>query len=89
MTDVEKLARYFAALIRAEYSADELAEVIRRNATPHYVGSCATHDFRDSNAYMFGAWSAMHFESPDLTSESTIRTMGMAWDIARESGFSV
>ena len=27
MTDVEKLARYFAALIRAEYSADELAEL--------------------------------------------------------------
>lgn len=87
MDDGNKLAQYFAALIRAEYTPDELAEVIKRNRANPGQG-CATHDFRDANAYMFGAWAAMHFAEPDF-SESCIELINRAWDIAREKEFTL
>lgn len=85
--DFAKLAAYFSALIRAEYTAEELAEVQRRNATAAYAGACATHDFRDANAYMFGAWAALHFEAPRLSDDATVEAMNQAWEIARSKGF--
>lgn len=89
MDDANKLARYFAALIRVEYTPDELAEVNRRNATPAYAGSCATHDFRDANAYMFGAFAALWFETPDAGNPDHSTLINRAWDIAREKEFTL
>lgn len=45
------LARELARTIRRWLTADELAEAVRRNATPEYAdhNMCATHDFCDAN----------------------------------------
>lgn len=88
MGDIQTLARYFAALIRAEYTAEELQEVIRRNRANPSKG-CATHDFRDSNAYMFGAFAALFFDCPDPSNSDHAGIMNAAWDIARQSGFAL
>lgn len=88
LSDILKLARYFSALIRAEYSRDEFAEVIRLNRTPEYIGACATHDFRDANAYMYGAFAALYFREIDFESDKDNALTNAAWDIARATGFA-
>jgi hypothetical protein len=60
--DPEQLAieigRIFVQLLRDELTADEFAEMQRRNATAEYAntGSCASHDFRDANEIMAEAF---------------------------------
>jgi hypothetical protein len=88
ISDAARLAAYFSALVRAELSPVELAEVRRRNASPDYAAACATHDFRDANALMFGAYAALAFEAPDPADESTADIMNQAWDLARARGFA-
>lgn len=88
-SDVVTLARYFSALIRAELSADEIAQVRERNRTAAYAGACATHDFRDANAYMFGAFAALRFEAPDISDEAANDLMDQAWDLARAQEFAL
>jgi hypothetical protein len=86
--DVVRLACYFSALIRAEASPIQLAEIRSRNASPEYAGACATHDLLDANCLMFGALSALLFEAPDLSDAATVELMGKAWDLARLKGFA-
>lgn len=87
------LARYFSALVTAHFDSDTLAEINRRNATPDYVCACATHDFTDANALMWGAWGALHFEAPDLSTADSAQAvadeMGRAWDAAKAAGFDI
>ena len=85
MENVEKLSRYFSALIRAEYTDAELSEVNRRNAQSDM--GCATHDFRDANAFMYGAWCALNFAEPDLAQDSTVDTINQAWNTSRAAQF--
>jgi hypothetical protein len=60
--DPEQLAveigRIFVELLRDELTADEFAEMQRRNATAEYerTRSCASHDFRDANMIMAQAF---------------------------------
>jgi len=83
--DVEKLSRYFSALIRAEYTDDELSEVNRRNAQSDM--GCATHDFRDANAYMYGAFCALMFRESNSESDTDVGMMNQAWDMSRAAQF--
>ena len=86
--DVVKLSRYFSALIRAEYTETELREVIERNKTPLYQsGACATHDFRDANAFMFGAFAALFFRQMDFESADEMQLHNLAWELSRQAGF--
>ena len=84
-----KLARFFAALVRAEFSAETLSRIVELNQTPRYRGCCATHDFCDANSLMYGAFCALHFREPDPACEDDVKNMNLAWDVARESGFTV
>lgn len=83
-----KLSQYFSALCRAEFSADTLAQINRLNATPEYQFACATHDFTDSNALIFGAFCALFFRVPDFTSDSDLALINRAWDLSRANGFA-
>lgn len=85
--DVIRLSRYFSALIRAEYSESELVEVNARNRKNPDQG-CATHDFRDANAYMYGAFCALFFTEPDAGEELDSALMNAAWDLSRATGFA-
>lgn len=85
--DILQLSRYFSALIRAEYTESELQEANARNRSAAYTAACASHDFRDSNSYMYGAFCALYFAEPDLNSESDCGKMNAAWDISRAMGF--
>ncbi len=90
INDIQTLAKYFAAIIRAEYTKEELETVNRRNRDPgytDYMSACATHDFRDSNAYIYGAYCALYFKEPDLSSEDDCQRMNHAWTLAKETGF--
>jgi hypothetical protein len=88
LSDVLRLARYFAALIRAEYTSEEFAEVIRLNRMPKQTGTCATHEFRDANAYMYGAFAALYFRTIEFESEKDIALINAAWTIAKATGFA-
>ena len=88
--DIQTLAKYFSALIRAEFTKEELETVNRRNRDPgytDYMAGCATHDFRDSNAYIYGAYCALYFQEPDLNSEVDCQRINHAWTLAKETGF--
>ena len=82
------LSRIFSALVRATFTPAELSEINRRNLTPAYAGACATHDFCDSNALMYGAFCALKFREPDPGSESDTEAMNRAWDESRLAGFA-
>lgn len=87
--DVERLSRYFSALIRAEYTESELQEVIRKNrAAGYHESSCATHDYRDSNAYMYGAFCALFFREAESDSEHDAALINFAWKLSQRSDFA-
>lgn len=92
MTDqqlAEKLASAFIEKIQACFSAEELAEVDRRNKTPEYGELvCATHDFADTNEQMSDAFKQVTMRWIDANSEADCELWGAAWDIAKKRGFS-
>ncbi len=88
MSDTKRLARYFAALISVEFTQSELQEVNRLNALPEYRHVCATHNFRDANAYMYGAFAALFFRPMECESESDCTICNDAWKLARNAGFN-
>lgn len=88
LEDTTTLARYFAALIREALSPYELAAVVLRNARPEYSRCCATHDFIDPNACMYGAFCALRFAPPDVASEADAALMNAAWTLARSANFA-
>jgi hypothetical protein len=55
------VARAFAIGLKASLSAEDLAEVVRRNRTADYADAslCASHDFCDANMVMYPAITAV------------------------------
>lgn len=53
----KRVAERFDARLRDALTAEEYAEVRRRNRTPEYAGCCASHDFCDANMVMLAAMS--------------------------------
>lgn len=87
------LAHRFALNIEETYS-DELDEIRRRNSSPEYLelGSCATHDFGDSNMAMLDAFAAVMGREPvmnedtaesEAASQADFALMNEAWALAR------
>lgn len=88
-TTATRIAQDFAARLRAELTAEEMAEVNRRNATAEYQnGACATHDFCDANMPMAEAFAAATGREIDLSSDDDARLWSAAWDAARADGFN-
>lgn len=86
--NAQALARAFADNIAADFTAEELAECKRRNATIAYDnGSCATHDFRDANMNMHEAFIATFGHEPSFLADSDDETelliWNRAWNIAK------
>lgn len=54
---INQLSDAFSRIIVANYSKEQLAEVIAKNNSPEYGGgACATHDYFDSNMFMAEAF---------------------------------
>jgi len=92
----EELARTFARIVRETLTPDELDTVNARNATPEYVGCCATHDFADANMLMRAAWCelcgwdedrASVDEVTDSPNDWALACWNAAWEMARAAGF--
>lgn len=85
----QALAYAFAAELRKELGDEKVAEAVRRNAEPRYVASCASHDFCDANMVMAAAFEQVIGREFEVGSEADAELWNRAWDVARESGFSV
>lgn len=86
MTKTEQLSQEFSEIIRGWLTDDELAEVIRRNATPEYEGDCATHDFCDPNQAMLCGWEKV-FPAHDIFSDENMYIGRQAWNLSKYKNF--
>ena len=83
------LAKEFSKNIREALSAEQLQEVIKRNAEHRRTGApeCATHDFIDANVCMIDAWKALTLTPLDPASDEQVKIQNEAWSDASESNF--
>lgn len=77
------LAAEFSRILHEWLTADELAEIQRRNSTLEYSGFCASHDFCDPNQAMIDALSIHGLEFDT----ELCGLINDAWAISRMSGF--
>lgn len=78
------IARAFAEILREWLSAEEMAEVLVRNAAETNPNICHSHDFCDPNMAMLEAFmSATEFDDPPADNVLWVA----AWDLARAAGF--
>jgi hypothetical protein len=91
---VDRVAGEFSRVLHEWLTADELAEALRRNASPEYAGCCATHDFCDANMAMQEAFIAAGLPDPGLfhgvhdCGLSTDDLWDAAWDAAKAANFA-
>jgi hypothetical protein len=72
----------FVELLRKELSNEDWREMLRRNASPEYRTSCASHDFTDANEVMAEACAA-HDVDVDPTSDDGLAIWNAAWAVAK------
>jgi hypothetical protein len=85
-----ELAARFSNELRKWLTPGQMAEVNARNATPQYLGVCASHDFCDPNMAMLRAYSRLTGIGEDRVDiNSVIGLMNEAWEIAKHSNFGV
>ena len=78
------LALEFVTQLKACLSADQLAEIRKRNATPQYSGDvCASHDFIDANMVMNDAFEKVVGRELDAQNGADCVLWSKAWDIAK------
>lgn len=81
--DIEQLAERFCIILNEWLSEEEMEEINRRNATPEYAVSCATHDFCDPNQALSDALESLEWEfHPGLCEK-----LNATWDLARRHRF--
>lgn len=91
----ERIAAVFALYLNGGIGEDNMAEVVRRNATPAYANACASHDFCDPNMYMLDALKAIGIPAPvdceDGTDEheAACALWNEAWEVAKRDYFAV
>jgi|GEM_PF-1456377 len=83
----EKVAVAFAVCLKSDMGEDNLREVVRRNATEEYLGSCATHDFLDANMVMADVLTRMFGFEDDLGNDCYVGLWNAAWDMAKDAKF--
>ena len=84
--DEHELAYRFARGIRSYHTAEEMAEVNRRNAVETNPAICHSHDYYDANTAMLAALYELGMEL-DVQSEAQTALTDAAWAIARAAGF--
>lgn len=96
--DVYLIAREFTKVLRSWLSREEMDTVVSRNKTKKYQdGSCATHDFCDSNQAMLDAFEKImgrevvfhddEIPGSEKQEEEDSALMDAAWNMAREKEF--
>lgn len=83
ISDIDRLATEFIELLRGALTEAQWEEMRRRNATPEYANSCASHDFVDANMVMAEAFYNVFGRHINAISSRDSLIWGMAWDIAK------
>ncbi len=80
-----ELAAEFCKLMRAQLSADELADVVETNQLETDQSICHSHDYCDANQVMLDALAVFGLDfEPDGCD-----LINKAWKLATASGFSL
>jgi len=87
-TNIDKVARSFSFQIRKSLTPEQLVQANRENRKRN-DGSCATHDFIDSNVCMNDAFIEVFDEEIDVQDEFHVQIANAAWDIAKAYGFNL
>ena len=86
--NIDKVARSFSYQIRKYLTPEQLIEVNIENHK-RSDGSCATHDFIDSNVCMNDAFIEVFDEEIDVQDEFHVEIANAAWDIAKAYDFNL
>ncbi len=92
MSDANAIAREFSRLLTQYLGKGTMQQIIRINAKPENSPYCASHNYCDSNIFM---WEAVcnHLgldpDREDITLNEHIDLMNQAWDIAKENRFYI
>jgi hypothetical protein len=85
---VETLANEFGAALRSLLTAEEMADVVERNAREASPRICHSHDFCDANELLL---EVFHSHGMDVADEGGLDRWGKLWDdawnLAKERGF--
>lgn len=85
------IATKFCENLRRRLSADEMAEVIRRNKAKPSNRICHSHDFCDANVYMGDAFDELGISTLDAdggVTDAACWLWGLAWEAASEAEFN-
>jgi hypothetical protein len=96
-TPVTALAAEFCHQLRKALSADQMQQVVQRNAEETNPSVCHSHDFCDANALMNTVfYQILGYDANDTQkagyvtmSEPSWKLWSEAWDLAKKSGFSL
>ena len=86
LPSVVQVCLAFINEINNSLSADQLAEVVRRNKD-YEEGICASHDFCDANQCMLEAWKRLGHPM-NFQAENQMGITDQAWTLARKGEFS-
>lgn len=81
MNEVQ-IAKEFCQILNWWLNAEEMAEVVRRNAEETNPNICHSHDFCDANEAMIVA-----FENYELDPIENMELCNKAWDLAKAAEF--
>ncbi len=81
----EVVAAEFCSVLHRWLDPATITEINRRNATPEYGMSCATHDFCDANQAMIDALHSFGLEFD----HHLMALINAAWHLARERQFAI
>ena len=85
----ENLAEKFCQELHEILTAEEVQEIVERNAENHDSMSCASHDFCDANVVMATAFQNLTGREILFDSDADILLWNDAWTIARNSNFNL
>jgi hypothetical protein len=83
----EELSLVFTRILNEWLPPETIAEINHRNATPKYLGCCASHDFCDPNQAMIDAMESfnVHF----YPAPAILALIDDAWALAKSRRFEV
>lgn len=84
---IAQLAADFSGNLREWLTADQMAEVISRNASETDKNICHSHDFCDANQAMIDQFFLIWKREPLFNLDSDTNAINKAWDIAKTAGF--
>lgn len=90
----EAIAREFSRLLTQYLGKETMREVNRKNSTVEYVngGFCATHDYCDSNVFMWEAVCNVEGLNPETDLDQYLNDpteFNQSWNVAKDNCFYV